>query len=158
MFQRLLGEPTKYLQHYINISEKYPTVADVYRESMEEVKNQIRELAAKDRYKYKIYTEINPNLEKSPFITNPHPLSRDVIRFRLGSHILPIETGRWSRKPRQDRLCDRCGVVGDEKHALFNCCKIDRSDFAMPEEIGEIWKMDELFDLMGLLKDAGCLE
>ena len=158
MFQRLLGEPTKYLQHYIDISEKYQTVADVYRESMDEVKNQVRDLAAGGHYKYKIYTEINPNLDKSPFLTNLHPLSRDVIRFRLGSHILPIETGRWSRKPRNDRLCERCGVVGDEKHALFDCSKIDRKDFSMPAEISEIWKMDELFDLMGLLKDVGCLE
>ena len=42
MFRRLMGEPTKYLQHYIDISEKYPSVADVYRESMDEVKNQVR--------------------------------------------------------------------------------------------------------------------
>ena len=28
----------------------------------------------------------------------------------------------------------------------------------MRGEISETWKMDELFDLMGLLKDAGCLE
>ena len=49
----------------------------------------------------------------------------------------------------------RCGVVGDEKHAIFDCTKIDIRDFSMPEEISEIWKMDDLFDLMGLLKDAG---
>jgi hypothetical protein len=106
-----MGEPTKYLQHYIDISAKYPTAADVYRESMDEIRNQVRDFAAKEHYKYKIYTEINPNLEKSPFITNFHPRSRDTIRFRLGSHILPIETGRCSRKPRQDRLCDGCGVL-----------------------------------------------
>ena len=46
----------------------------------------------------------------------------------------------------------------NEKHALFDCSKIDRKDFSMPAEISEIWKMDELFDLMGLLKDVGCLE
>ena len=33
MFQRLMGEPTKYLQHYIDISARYQTVADVYRDS-----------------------------------------------------------------------------------------------------------------------------
>ena len=160
MFQRLLGEPTKYLQHYIDISTKYPTEADVYRESMEEVKKQVRDLADKGtlHYKYKIYTEMNPNLEKSPFITNCHPLSRDAIRFRLGSHILPIETGRWSRKPRQDRLCDGCGVLGDEKHAIFDCRNVDRTNIEMPEEFSDVWKMDGVFDLLHRLKDAGFLD
>ena len=88
MFQRLLGEPTKYLQHYIDISEKYPTVADVYRESMEEVKNQVRDLAAGGHYKYKIYTEINPNLDKSPFLTNLHPLSSFCVNIYFLMYIL----------------------------------------------------------------------
>ena len=34
-------------------------------------------------------------------------------------YVMPIETGRWSRKPRQDCLCDGCGVLGDEKHAII---------------------------------------
>ena len=160
LFQRLLGEPTKYLQHYIDISAKYSTVSDVYRESMEEVKRQVRDLAAQGskHYKYKIYTQMNPKLEQSPFIANPHPLSRDAIRFRLGSHILPIETGRWSRKPRQDRLCDKCGVLGDERHAIFDCVNVDRRNITMPGDIGDIWKMDRVFDLMQRLKDAGFLD
>ena len=160
MFHRLLGEPTNYLQHYIDISTKYPSVADVYRESKEEVKQQIRDLADKGtaHYKYKIYTKMNPNLEKSPFITNFHPLSRDAIRFRLGSHILPIETGRWSRKPREDRLCVECGVLGDERHAIFDCTNVDRRNIIMPEDICDVWKMEGVFDLMHGLKEAGFLD
>ena len=63
MFQRLMGEPTKYLKHYIDLSAKYPSEADVYCEFAEDVKKQIRELAAKDSLhpKYKTYTEMNMN-------------------------------------------------------------------------------------------------
>ena len=160
MFQRLMGEPTKYLKHYIDLNAKYDSEADVYREFAEDVKRQIRELAAKDTLhpKYKTYTEMNPNLEKSPFILDPHPLSKDAIRFRLGSHVLPIETGRWSRKPRQDRVCDECGVLGDERHALFHCQKIDRRNVTLPDQISDIWKTDTLYELMQKIKEAGFLD
>ena len=121
---------------------------------------QVTELAAKGTIhpKFKIYTEMNPNLEKSPFILNPHPLSKDVIRFRLGSHVLPIETGRWSRKLREDRLCDDCGVLGDERHAIFDCRKVDCSNIVLPDQMSDIWKLDTLFDLMHKMKDAGFLD
>ena len=66
MFQRLMGEPTKYLQHYIDLSAKYASEADVYRAFTDEVKTQVTELAAKGTIhpKFKIYTEMNPNLKK----------------------------------------------------------------------------------------------
>jgi len=41
-------------------------------------------------------------------------------RLRLSSHRLRIETGRWSRLPRENRLCP-CGAVQDERHVLENC-------------------------------------
>ena len=45
-------------------------------------------------------------------------------RFWLGSHYLRIETGRWSRTPRDERFCD-CGnnQVQDEQHVLRDCAK-----------------------------------
>ena len=44
-----------------------------------------------------------------------------VTKFRLSSHNLAVETGRWSRKPREARLCPLCRVVQDECHALAEC-------------------------------------
>ena len=40
-------------------------------------------------------------------------------RFRLGSHRLKVETGRWSRIPRENRKCD-CGIddIQDEAQCL----------------------------------------
>ena len=155
-----MKKKTKYLKHYIDISTKYASEADVYREFSEDIKKQVQDLGAMDTIhpKYKTYTEMNPDLEKSPFILDPHPLSKDVIRFRLGSHVLPIETGRWSRKPRQDRLCVECGVLGDERHAIFHCQRVDRRNITLPDQISDVWKMDTLYELMQNMKNAGFLD
>ncbi len=43
-------------------------------------------------------------------------------RLRLSSHKLRIETGRWQRLQRQDRVCDcSLGSVQDELHVLTQC-------------------------------------
>jgi hypothetical protein len=46
-----------------------------------------------------------------------------LLRFRISNHNLPIETGRWIRKPVQDRLCSLCNSndIGDEFHYIFIC-------------------------------------
>ena len=47
-------------------------------------------------------------------------VSFSFTRLRLSSHRLRIETGRWSRIPRENRLC-ACGVIQDEAHAIQVC-------------------------------------
>ena len=46
------------------------------------------------------------------------PFRRDITRLRISSHKLNIETGRYARIDRVDRLCTKCshGVLGDEIH------------------------------------------
>ena len=153
-----MQEPTSYLQHYINLGVKYTSVADIFKESAEEVKRKIRNCASKDQYKFKTYLEINPTLQKSPFIENLHPLSRDIIRFRLGSHVLPIETGRWSRTIRANRICSNCKVLGDERHALFACSMIDREALELPNSMSEIWNSADIYTLVKRMKEVEMLE
>ena len=46
------------------------------------------------------------------------------MRFRLGTHNLQVEVGRWhNRRPRSQRLCERCAmhVIDDERHLVFEC-------------------------------------
>ena len=46
------------------------------------------------------------------------------MRFRLSTHNLQVEVGRWqNRRPRCQRLCERCAmhVVDDERHLVFEC-------------------------------------
>ena len=44
------------------------------------------------------------------------------LRFRAGCHGLPVDAGRMSSIPRQERLCALCaGGVGHEVHLVFEC-------------------------------------
>ena len=44
-----------------------------------------------------------------------------ILRFRMGSHLLPIEQGRHLRLPRHRHVCRLChtGALGDERHMLL---------------------------------------
>ena len=48
-----------------------------------------------------------------------------LVQFRLGSHSLPVEQGRFLRPslPRHLHRCDLCNAqaVGDELHDVFDC-------------------------------------
>ena len=50
---------------------------------------------------------------------------RALVQFRLGSHSLPVEQGRFVRPclPRHLHRCDLCNTqaVGDELHHVFDC-------------------------------------
>ena len=41
---------------------------------------------------------------------------------------MPVELGRWNRMKRDVRLCGVCKTVGDEKHFIYSCPTIDRSE------------------------------
>ena len=46
-----------------------------------------------------------------------------ISRWRLSSHKLHIETGRYKipKVPTADRKCQICNILEDEYHALFSC-------------------------------------
>ena len=46
-----------------------------------------------------------------------------ILRFRMGSHHLPVEKGRHFNLPRASRVCNLCntGALGDERHMLLEC-------------------------------------
>ncbi len=46
-----------------------------------------------------------------------------ILRFRTGSHHLPVEEGRLLNQPRAGRVCNLCntGALGDERHMLLGC-------------------------------------
>ena len=46
-----------------------------------------------------------------------------LARFRLSSHSLQIELGRYNNTPLNNRLCTRCdyNAVDDEEHFLIHC-------------------------------------
>ena len=72
------------------------------------------------------YRSINPNLSVHPiYLEKISPVKEHyrvaTTRLRLSSHYLRIETGRWSRVPREQRMCN-CGEdIQTECHAMLTC-------------------------------------
>ena len=123
IFNNLLRNRTKFLNHYIDLDSKCTNCDRLIAESMAQLKQSIQILGRnKDvHYKYWIYLEINPELTPSPFLNRVDEVGKSMTKFRLGSYNLKIETGRWNRKPRENRLCPTCNQLGDEYHIVYEC-------------------------------------
>jgi len=60
----------------------------------------------------------------------PRSVRRALTQFRVGSHFLHEETGRWRGLSRGDRTCDFCAkhgvtVVEDVHHMVFSCPRFE---------------------------------
>ena len=57
------------------------------------------------------------------YLYMPKSIYLPILRFRTSNHNLPVETGRWTNTPRNERTCTLCNspAVGDELHYLFRC-------------------------------------
>ena len=122
--------------------------------NMESSKPQIKELGklvlekCTKHFKTRTMTKIN-NLENNPdsklalyakikttysyenYLDNIDSFTSILTKFRLSTHNLPIERGRYSRPKleRKDRVCKFCKTgIGDELHALFKCEHATLSD------------------------------
>ena len=77
----------------------------------------------KQQYGFENYLSIIKNFE----------LRRCLSKFRISSHHLQIEVGRYQGTPAHMRLCSKCDLneVDDEIHFLFKCTKFkdEREDF-----------------------------
>ena len=54
-------------------------------------------------------------------------------------------------------MCKVCNVLGDEKHALFDCAAVDRRSLVLPSSIGEIWNTEGVFELFERLSKTDIL-
>ena len=83
-------------------------------------------LNVSNRSKFIVYRNINPSYSVHSVYSSrsslliPEVYRMSFSRLRLSSHRLRIETGRWSRIPRDRRLCP-CGQIQDEEHVLAHC-------------------------------------
>ena len=133
---------TEFIKHYIMLDNTYADPNEIYVEALSRTRTHVRQIAcAQNHYKYYIYIKMNPELLPSPFLASS--AGDPIIRFRCGSHSLPIETGRWSRTPREQRLCPTCQVIGDEHHLLFECADFSR-DFRT-NDLSDVWKDKHIF-------------
>ena len=66
-----------------------------------------------------------------------------LCKIRTSSHTLPIEQGRWSGTVREERLCNKCNIIGDEYHFITSCSinENERSEFY--RKLSEVFKRQQ---------------
>ena len=79
---------------------------------------------------------------KKCLINETHRIA--FTRFRVSSHALAIETGRWNRRgrgrlPIEERLCI-CGQVQTEEHVINDC--------PISQHIRDMYRFSSISDLM----------
>ena len=91
------------------------------------LKDSIRQAASSRRIIY--CNIINTDLSTHSIYTCKHNIYEvyrtAFTRFRVSSHMLAVETGRWNRRgrgrlPMEERLCS-CGLVQSEEHVISFC-------------------------------------
>lgn len=111
-----------YLNNLINNSN----INDCQNES-EKLKTCLRRSESSRRRVY--CNEINANLDVHDIYFKKHNILEihriAFTRFRVSSHSLAVETGRWNRRgrgrlPLEERLCS-CGLVQSEEHVISIC-------------------------------------
>ena len=158
IFNFLLENSTRYLKHYVKLDTKYTSDTQLFSDYVDEVKKNIRDLASnkEKHYKFWVYTQINPDLVVSPFLSRMDVVGKSIIKFRLGSHKLKIETGRWTNTPRELRLCSTCNQLEDEFHIIFDCVNIHRADLTeIPSRsLAALWNYGNVNTLFSRIRTA----
>ena len=122
------------IQFALNISSQCPTgryIASLRQNRdgniVASAINQIRDKCRNsEASKTRTYVSLmNPELSDVPVYNRSHSVPehqrKAFTRLRLSSHKLRIETGRWSRTPREERLCHCSNRIQSEEHAVCDC-------------------------------------
>ena len=65
-------------------------------------------------------------------------LRRCLCSFRISTHKLRIERGRYCGEKPEERLCDSCNIIENEIHFLCKCNKYDSLRKKMFDSINDI--------------------
>ena len=75
--------------------------------------------------KLNFYFKIKTNYSPSAYLdlTRKNPSRKTLVKLRISSHKLRIETGKYDNIPRDERLCNLCNCnrIEDETHFLLDC-------------------------------------
>ena len=98
-------------------------ISNILQTDYDSIKSQIQKCAATSS-KIATYIKMNRTISH-PVVYSCKGVKEyhraDYTRFRLSSHNLRIEKGRWSRTPREARLCGCGNHIQDEEHVLLHC-------------------------------------
>ena len=104
-------------QYDINLIQIKQRLFDQYHQSWYNALKCSQGLISYSRYKHTFYLE--------PYLDNIHErkFQTALTRFRLSSHNLEIERGRYQNIPREERFCKFCtsNVIENEYHFLLVC-------------------------------------
>ena len=124
----------KPMQTYI---ESVVNGEDFVSEDIERMKSDV--INARDSAtKLKTYLALNPQLTVHELYSPKGSTVADYLRitfsrYRLSSHRLRVEIGRWSRTPRAERTCS-CGLgIQDEEH-IFVCPRVKTVFETLPKQ------------------------
>ena len=72
-------------------------------------------------FSYKIKTNYSPSAYLD--LTRKNPSRKALVKLRISSHKLRIETGRYDNIPGDERLCNLCNCnrIEDETRFLLHC-------------------------------------
>ena len=148
VFENLITQNSAYIRHYIHLQNTYLSRKHLHAAHLIVLKDDINTLATNTKnYKFSIYKQFNPELS-SPTHVLDKPWATSFVRLRVSSHSFPIETGRWHRINREDRLCPHCNVLGDEHHFIYDCLEIDRRNLTDIPQISDLINYDKLNTLL----------
>ena len=110
------------------------------------------------------YKEMNPGLKvHKVYLTDKYIDERKrgvFTKFRVSSHSLKVETGRWSRIERENRLCDCERGVQDETHVVFDCERTEtiRAKYGVNRgvygSIGELMEQHDMDQLVNFVDEC----
>ena len=147
VFLALRNNGNKFLKHYSDLLHTHQSPTEVKTYHRQQNKEKVKRLASSDNhYKYQLYATFNPELKPGDLSKS---YSFSFSRLRLSSHSMPVELGRWNRLKRDVRLCSVCKTVGDERHFIYSCPTIDRSELM---DLPPMDKLAEYEKLPTLLK------
>ena len=150
VFDTIKQPKNDFIMHYTDLITRYNSKKDIQQYFHQKLCSEIRYSAEDDnKYKFQLYKSFNPDLIP-PDVKKVYAYK--FIRLRLSSHSMPIETGRWRRVARENRLCETCNTLGDEKHYIYHCPNIDRTNINDIPEFKELNKYNKLEQLIEKLK------
>ena len=78
--------------------------------------------------KLELYSNIKAIYRREYYIDNLKDIAirKRITQLRISAHKLPIERGRYTNTPREQRVCEMCNTraIGDEFHYLLVCTEI----------------------------------
>ena len=91
----------------------------------EDKSSRVESLTASESTKRMTYVSLNPTIQQHKVYKNDclqEHKRKEFTRYRVSSHNLKVETGRWGRIERDNRVCIcATGGIQDEEHVIFYC-------------------------------------